>query len=250
MNTTVNFPVSARATHPAPTVSGRYQFISTQEIVARCAQEGWQVASATHARTRSRDGAYSKHMLDLRHPDHNAVHGSVPRIIVINSHDGSGSARVAAGLYRFVCSNGLIVGTTIDSAVVRHTGDAAANLIHRVQTLARETQTVYGKIESWAKKDLTRPQREAFARFAAQLRWGDARRFEVEELLQVRRAEDDGGDLWRTFNRVQENTMRGGLQGLSRSGRAATSRPLSDITRSVQFNADLWQLAEEVATTW
>ena len=66
----------------------------------------------------------------------------------------------------------------------------------------------------------------------------------------VRRHEDDRGDLWTTFNRLQENTVRGGIEGLSRSGRAATSRPLSDISRSVDYNAQLWQLAEEVAEQW
>jgi hypothetical protein len=56
--------------------------------------------------------------------------------------------------------------------------------------------------------------------------------------------------LWSTFNRVQENTIRGGVEGLSRSGRSATSRPLSDITRSVDYNQQLWSLADEVAETW
>jgi hypothetical protein len=247
---TLVLPRAVTATTPAPGVSARYQFISSNEIVQRFAQEGWALASATTAAPRKREGAWAKHQLDFRHPELPEINGAVPRIIVTNSHDGTASARVLAGVFRFVCSNGLVVGNTVGKEVVRHTGDAAADLIHRMQSLAKNTHKLYDSIERWSKKELTKAQRHEFARFAAQLRWGDARRFEVEDLLMVRRAEDDRGDLWATFNRLQENTVRGGIEGLSRSGRAATSRPLSDITRSVDYNAQLWTLAEEIAETW
>lgn len=243
-------PAAALATNPAPTLSSRYEFISSQDIIQRFAEEGWNVESASVASPRKRQASFAKHMLDFRNPELAPVHGAVPRIIVVNSHDGSTSAKVMAGVFRFVCSNGLVVGTTTHKEVVRHTGDAAADLIHRMRQLARNTSDLYMKIERWSKVDLSKGQRHEFARFAAQLRWGDAQRYQPEDLLAVRRAEDDRGDLWSTFNAVQENTVRGGIEGLSRSGRAATSRPLSDITRSVDYNAQLWQLAEEVAETW
>lgn len=243
-------PASALATAAAPNVSERYQFISSNEIIQRFADEGWVVDNATVAAPRKRDPLFAKHMIDFRHPDFEPVQGAVPRIILVNSHDGSSSARVLAGVFRFVCSNGLVVGTTIGKETVRHTGDAAADLIHRMQQLARNTSKIYMQIDSWSKKDLSKAQRYEMARFAAQLRWGDAQRFTPEDLLAVRREGDDKGDLWTTFNRLQENTVRGGIEGLSRSGRAATSRPLSDITRSVDYNAQLWQLADEVAATW
>ncbi len=243
-------PASALATTAAPTVSERYQFISSNEIIQRFAQEGWAVDSATVAAPRKRDVLFAKHMIDFRHPDFEPINGAVPRIILVNSHDGSSSAKVLAGVFRFVCSNGLVVGNTVGREVVRHTGDAAADLIHRMRQLAKNTSDLYSKIDRWSNIDLTQAQRHEFARFAAQLRWGDAQRFTPEDLLQVRREGDDRGDLWTTFNRLQENTVRGGIEGLSRSGRAATSRPLSDISRSVDYNAQLWQLAEEVAEQW
>jgi hypothetical protein len=250
MLATPKLPRAALATAASPLVSSRYEFISTADIVQRFGEEGWTLDHAESAAPRKRDGLYAKHMLDFRHADMPEINGAVPRIIVVNSHDGSSSARVMAGVFRFVCTNGLVVGNLAGREVVRHSGDAAADLIQRMRGLARNTTKLYDSIDRWSKKELTRSQRNDFARFAAQLRWGDARRFEVEDLLMVRRAEDDRGDLWTTFNRLQENTVRGGIEGLSRSGRAATSRPLSDITRSVEFNAQLWDLAEEVAETW
>lgn len=246
----ITLPRAALAVAPATKVSERYQFISSAEIIERFAEEGWRPASASTANPRKADVATAKHMIDFRHPDTEEINGAVPRIILINSHDGSSSARVMSGVFRFVCSNGLVVGTTSANLNVRHSGDAAADLIHRMRELAKNTSGLYSQIERWSKKDLTKSQRHEFARFAAQLRWGDAQRFDVQDILALRRAEDDKGDLWSTFNRVQENTVRGGIEGYSRSGRMATSRPLSDITRSVDYNAQLWALAEEVATTW
>lgn len=244
------FPIALNADRPAPTVSSRYEFIDTRAIIQRIAQEGWQVASATTAAPRQRDPKFAKHLIDFRHPDLPPVEGAQPRLLFANSHDGSSSARVLVGVFRFVCSNGLVIGTNTARASIRHTGDAAADLIHRVQQLAKNTQQIYSSIEAWSRKDLTRAQRHEFARFAAQLRWGDARRYAPGDLLQVRRAEDDRGDLWATFNRVQENTTRGGIEGLSRSGRSETSRPLSGIARTLEYNQQLWSLADEVAATW
>ena len=244
------YPLALNATGPSPSVSSRYEFVDTRAIIERVAQEGWQVASASTASPRRRDALFAKHLIDFRHPDLAPIQGAVPRMLFTNSHDGSSSANVLAGVFRFVCSNGLVVGTTLAKVSVRHSGDAAADLIHRMQQLAKNTHQLYQSIDSWSRKELTRAQRNEFARFAAQLRWGDAGRFEPEELLRVRRPDDDGGDLWTVFNRVQENTVRGGIEGLSRSGRAATSRPLSDITRTLDYNSQLWALADEVAQTW
>lgn len=246
----IALPLAAAATHAAPNTSARYGFISSAEIVERCAQEGWALAASQNAAPRKREQSFAKHMLDLRHPDLPAVRGAVPRLIVVNSHDGTSSCRIMSGMFRFVCSNGLVVGNVNESVAMRHSTDAATEVLHRVRAMAQSTQQMYRSVEHWSRKELTREQRYEFARFASMLRWGDPHRFQPEDILEVRRAEDDKGDVWATFNRLQENTMRGGMQGLSRSGRAATARPLSDITRSVEYNAALWRLAEEVADQW
>lgn len=59
----------------------------------------------------------------------------------------------------------------------------------------------------------------------------------------MRRPIDDGNDLWRVFNVVQENVMRGGITGRSAKGRASRSRAIRAIREDVRINNDLWQLA-------
>lgn len=247
MSTAKLLPAAALAQDAAGHLSKKYHFISTAAIVEQFANEGWIPVAGEAAAPTRRDAAFARHMIDFRHPELAPLNGAVPRIVLINSHDGTSAARAMGGVFRFVCSNGLVVGNLAGRESARHTGDAAADLIHRMQGLARNTSDLYAKMDRWSKTELSKAERHDFARFAAQLRWGDASRFDVTDLLQVRRAEDDRGDLWTVFNKVQENTVRGGITGLSRSGRAATSRPLSDIGRSTAYNAALWTLAEEFA---
>ena len=240
-------PLSVLADRAAPTMSSRYVHVNSREVVELMEQEGFYVAAAKTTAPRSRDPMFVRHSIEFRRHDAPQVDGTTPRIIFVNSHDGTTAAQAMAGLYRFVCSNGLVIGQTLEQIKQRHAGDAAYELITRMRALAKNSEQTFTKIERWSRKQLTTPQRHEFARLAAQLRWGDAAMFEPEELLKLRRAEDDRGDLWSTFNRLQENTVRGGLIGLSRSGRRATSRPLTDIQRDLSYNAQLWQLTEELA---
>jgi len=96
---------------------------------------------------------------------------------------------------------------------------------------------------------LSREEQGAFARAALELKYEtDAAPVPVTEdqLLQSRRFEDRAGDLWTTFNKVQENLVRGGLQGRSKTGRAMRTRGVSGIDQSVKLNRALWVLAEEM----
>ena len=62
----------------------------------------------------------------------------------------------------------------------------------------------------------------------------------------ARRPEDTGHSLWATFQRVQENVMRGGQPGRSPHGRRMHTRPVGSIDRGVSLNRALWTLAEEM----
>jgi len=65
------------------------------------------------------------------------------------------------------------------------------------------------------------------------------------DLLNARREEDSGGELWKVLNRVQENLVKGGITYRTKKGRQMTSRGITGATPLVQINERLWQLAEE-----
>ena len=244
---TVALPKSVFTKVPAAHLSERYVHVDSERVVDAMRAEGFQVASVqTAAKRNSAHEVFGRHMIDFRHPDLPSIDGAVPRIVFVNSHDGSTRASALAGVFRFVCSNGLIVGNTMYQEKLRHSGAAAATLVERMQALAKNTAPLFHQIDRWSHKDMSKARRHDFAKMAAQLRWNDAERFTVEDLLQVRRPEDDRGDLWTVFNRLQETTTQGhGLEGLTRTGRVTTARPLKEIQANLTYNAQLWELAEE-----
>lgn len=240
-------PAAVLATTPAPSMSERYVHVNTNDVIRLMEREGFHVTAAKTASPRSRDPLFARHMVEFRPNKEVEYAGATPRVIFTNSHDGTCAAQAMAGLYRFVCANGLVIGQTTEQIKQRHTGDAAYELIERMRALAKNTERTFSQIDRWSRIELTASQRNDYARLVAQLRWGDAAMFEPAELLAPRRETDSLPDLWTTFNVLQENTVRGGVSGLSRSGRAATSRPLTDIQRDLAYNARLWQLTTEIA---
>ena len=65
--------------------------------------------------TRVRDEGrreHTKHMIRLRHASQ--INGAeANEIVLLNSHDGTSSYQMLAGMFRFVCSNGLVCGDTV-----------------------------------------------------------------------------------------------------------------------------------------
>jgi hypothetical protein len=72
---------------------------------------------------------------------------------------------------------------------------------------------------------------------------------DAETLLKARRPEDEGTDLWKTLNRLQENLVQGGLSDSHRDrrGRLRSVRALRGIDSKVCLNKGLWGLAERLA---
>ena len=50
---------------------------------------------------------FAKHMIRLRHAAQVNAKGEANEIILINSHDGASSYQMLAGMFRFVCCNGM-----------------------------------------------------------------------------------------------------------------------------------------------
>jgi hypothetical protein len=87
--------------------------------------------------------------------------------------------------------------------------------------------------------------------FACLCFWTPGIPVQPHQLLKEQRYDDKGNDLWTTFNVVQENTMRGGLKGISRGGdgrlRRTTTRSVKGLDRNIRQNQALWFLTEKMA---
>ena len=230
----------------------RYSFIPTIQVIDGLRAEGFEPYEIRQTKVRNLDKReHTKHMVRLRHV--NAINGTavvggeVPEIILLNSHDGSSSYQLLAGVFRFVCSNGLIAGDMTESVRVRHTGNVVDNVIEGATRILHETEEVVARIGEYKGINLTLEESLLFAEAARQVRWGDEKPVEARALLTPHRYADRKTDLWTTFNNVQENLLKGGVTGRSATGRRTSTRAVGGVSENVKLNKALWTLADSMA---
>jgi hypothetical protein len=262
---------SAFATQAHDSRSSHYAYIPTSDIIEAMMREGFQPFQAKQGGSRIAGKAdFTKHLIRFRHPDMTATTegGNLPEVILINSHDGTSAYKLMAGIFRMVCSNGLIVAeSTVGSLSVPHKGDIVNRVIEGSFEIVGQSRTALSTVNAWTGLTLSSGEASAFAEAAHTLRFAETSKDEetgivrtivdtpitAAMLLAPRRSEDQRNDLYTVMNRVQENAMRGGLTARAprrineRRGRMVTTREVRGIDQDVKLNRALWTLAERMA---
>lgn len=249
------------ATEAHESRSARFAPISTAAVLEGLQAEGFEPVAAMQARTRDESKReFTKHMLRLRHRGDvgrtMAVGDSLFEIVLVNANDGSAAYHMAPGVFRLVCLNGMMTGDTYGEVKVRHSGNAVGEVIEGAYRVLGEAPRVADQVGQWTGLQLAAREAEIMAEAAHVLRFGedvDPEGVPVRpaDLLRARRRDDSGADLWRTFNRLQENVIKGGQSGrvLDANGRRrnATTREVKGIDQNRNLNRALWMLAERMA---
>jgi hypothetical protein len=149
-------------------------------------------------------------------------------------------------LYRLVCSNGLVIADTeFSNVAIRHMGYTFEALREQVLAMINTLPNLVQKINTFRITELSEIQIEEFATKAVALRWkGKKTSVELVELVAAERNQDKGSNLWTVFNRIQEKLVNGGLS-YNNGKKTRKVRALKNFTADMQFNGELWQLAEE-----
>lgn len=227
--------------------SERYTYIPTITLLDNLQREGFHPFFACQTRVRDvGKREHTKHMLRLRREDQ-INRNQVPEIILLNSHDGSSSYQMLPWLFRSVCCNGLVCGESFGEVRVPHKG----NVVEKVIEGAYEVLSVFDQVEE--KRDamqslmLPPPAQQALAKAALTYRFGEEHQPVTEsQLLAPRRWQDESGDLWTTYQRIQENLIKGGLNGRTAKGGRTHTRAIKGIDGDVRLNRALWVMAENM----
>jgi len=249
---------SVFATEPYRGMSDRYAFIPTSEILDNLMGKGWLPVKAMEAKSRKEEKhGYTKHMVRLRKSDAPMLVGDVfPEIVLINAHDGGAAYQMMAGLYRLICSNGMVADDGIfQRASIRHTGDVIGEVLYTAKHIGKELPKLQSVVKKLQTIELTRDQQGIYAAAALDLKYdrdedGDLLLpIRPEQLLIPRRRADAGNDLWSTFNVVQEHLLKGGIRGRSQGEtvRRVRTRAVQSVSEDVRLNRSLWSLTTEMA---
>ena len=250
------------ADRPWDKMSERYSFIPTNHVIEKMEREGFFPVKATQSRTRiAGKGDFTKHMIRFRHQNFlsdsfRKVGDEIPEIVLVNSHDGASGYQIHAGLFRLVCSNGMVAaGATFDSINIRHSGNIVDDVIEGSFRVIDGIPALIESVDGMKEVKLDRQEQIAFARAATELRYpsdeagNNTAPFSPERLLAPKRhyySADATPTLWNTFNNVQENFIKGGIRGIGTTGRRTTTRAIKSVNADLSTNRALWILAESM----
>ncbi len=223
--------------------SERYTYIPTIEVLRGLRKEGFEPFMVAQSKSRIEGKTeFTKHMIRMRHAEQVNTRPEANEIILINSHDGASSYQLLSGVFRFVCCNGLVVGTVSNDIRIPHKGNIQGEVIEGAFRVLEEFEAVDASTEGMKALDLKPDEERAFATAALALRYGEQTDGQspapitVDQLTEARRFEDVGHSLWLSMNRVQSNMMQGGQPGRSAQGRRMHTRPVGSIDRTITLN--------------
>lgn len=242
---------SIYAPEPHVSRSDRYAYIPTIDVLNGLRKEGFQPFAVVQSRCRLEGKSeFTKHMIRMRQVDTIAA-PQANEIILLNSHDGTSSYQLLAGCFRFVCQNGMVAGDILEDIRIGHRGkaeDIRDDVIEGAFRVLKGFELVDESREVMQQTRLSWEEQALFARSALMLRYDteDAGKapIQADQLLRAKRREDEGADLWATFNRVQENALKGGLRGRTANNHRTSTRAVTGISQDIKLNQALWSLAE------
>lgn len=227
--------------------SARYTFIPTERILTGLMRAGFEPVAARQARSQMANSSYSRHMIRLRRRFETVqLKDAIPEVVLLNSHDGTSAYHLRLGLFRVVCTNGLIVSMGCFPTIrVPHRHDVVDAVIAGAVELAERFEQLADQVRLMEQRMLFLDEQFHFAEQALLLRYSDLTESGMHpfQVLRCCRPEDARESLWNLLNRVQENLLRGGLTRHATSGRLTRTRRITSIREDVRLNSALWDLA-------
>lgn len=254
-------PAAFKTEPTNPKVSNRYVQANTETVVDDLEKLGWYPVQAKQCRTNKKSsGVRSLHMIAFQNPDVKIVKqgpdGSEtidtwPRIILTNSHDGFNSFKFLLGMFRLVCSNGLIVGDTeLVNMSVKHINYDFETLRDIVKTAIEQVPNIVCQMNAMKNTVLDDEKKIEMAKNVVKIRKGieDNEKFEIDEdtimdILEPMRKEDNSNDLWTIFNICQEKMIKGEYQDTNSGKKPRKQRKITSIKKDIDFNQRLWAIA-------
>ena len=239
------------ADEPYFEASDKYHFISTIDVINEIRDYAWYPVGVSEANVRDeKKEGFQKHYVRFRHLDDFLNPGeNVVELLLFNSHDRSKCLSISAGVFRFVCANGLVISDEVfESYQIKHLGDKENDVSIAINKIAKAKYDILDKIKLFSKIPLTQDDKASFAKAAIPLRFEKHLEVDYRDLLVPHRIEDERDDLYTTFNTIQEHLIRGNISGINaETNRRFTSKIIKSISTATQKKKKLWSMAESIA---
>ncbi len=226
------------AVMPHERTSSRYSFISSKTFVDDMASNGWHL---TKTLGRSKTGL-GKHLMRFRNEAYKLPSGDFVEVLCLNAHDGTSSFRLTLGIYRLVCSNGLVVGTDlVQTARIRHVGYTASKVQAALKQVLSYNQALQASIARLQATQASEAFKLAIVKKACEVR--KVSLVDIQSALRAVRLAVTENTQWNVLNRVQEHFVNGGLVGVNADNERYTVRRITGAVPTLEFNQALFNAA-------
>lgn len=246
-------PLVFAETPTNPDVSDKYLFVNTETIIDDLAKLNWFPVNSAQRKAQSKKNTiFSKHMVSFQNPDIKITSkngdDAYPRIILTNSHDGMQAFKFSVGIFRLVCSNGLVVADEkFSDFKIKHKGYTFEELRNVVRQAVEDLPNRVEVMNDMRKKILTQEEKNQLALDAMLIRAGvktlEYDEETIQDILEPIRSEDKGNDLWTVFNVVQEKIINGDFHAALKGAKVRKVRKIKSFEKDLQVNKDLFMLA-------
>jgi len=210
-------------------------YIPTLDVITKLQDEGWQLSGVAEQRGKNRK--ITSNYVQLQHPDF-AVQNSKGKdeaftsITLSNSCNGNRPLQMSLGLFRQVCTNGLIrFDQHAETEKIKHIEVNARDLDRFVVSMNGKASQLLTEVNEMKHKGLSLEDMRKLAHEAARLRYNNLDDINIDDLLIVNRVEDESNDLWTIFNRIQENL----------------THDVKNMNEDIRLNQQLFSLVENFA---
>ena len=210
-------------------------YIPTLDVITKLQDEGWHLSGVAEQRGKNRK--ITSNYVQLQHPDF-AVQNSKGKdeaftsITLSNSCNGNRPLQMSLGLFRQVCTNGLIrFDQHAETEKIKHIEVNARDLDRFVISMNSKASQLLTEVNEMKHKGLSLEDMRKLAHEAARLRYNNLDDINIDDLLIVNRVEDESNDLWTIFNRIQENL----------------THDVKNMNEDIRINQQLFTLVENFA---
>ena len=236
-----------------PDVSKKYLFVNTETIIDDLEKLGWLPVQAAQRKARKQGSTiFSKHMVAFQNPNIKISSSdgddAYPRILLTNSHDGMQAFKFSVGIFRLVCSNGLVVADEKFSDFnIKHKGYTFGELRNVVRQAVEDLPNRVQVMNDMKNRILTQEEKRKMALDAMLIRAG-VKELQYDEetitdILDPKRDADKGDDLWRVFNVIQEKITQGDFHAALTGAKVRKVRKIKSFEKDMKVNKELFKLA-------
>ena len=184
-------------------------YIPTLDLVTKLQDEGWRLSGVAEHRARNRK--ITNNYIQMQHPDFavqnkQGKNEAFTSITLSNSSSGAQPLQMSLGMFRQVCSNGLIAyDQHAESENIKHIEINYRDLDRFVNTMNSKANKLLTEVNEMKNRGISMKDLRKLATEAYLLRYNNLEDINIDNLFAVNRVEDESNDLWTVFNRIQEN---------------------------------------------